>query len=820
MKQHIQKYLSLLEKEIKDKIKIDFNLENNLFAHFQIFDFVNFFLIREYILNDNVDKKDLFIGIPEKEYRENFFASILNSLTIIKLFQNYFNYEKLTPTLDVGDLIYYNSRVRRLISKNSETFTFKYHFPRTNEKDTTLPKDIKFLQKNAFTKLNPNLVENKNTVKKIDEYKNFLNLYFDDMFPLLTDFHNKTLVIAEKSFFTDNGFLPIKYTAKSGKISNNLPFFNFMIECCNDYRTAKKYLTSNSESFDEIVVIGEAKYREAFLDILQELKWQGRIKNIVLIGTEKPNTQNEFTEWLWSKDEIKLANGEMPQYTQKKVIENSNLLNKLVELKTEIDALKNEKNVDISFVLKYTNFYFRNIITNTALSKGTYKEYCDRLQSYFKSEKFEEELNDQFYNRDVFNPETIKESTNKVFQKFQEISKIIETQNLKWNYIKHKSNELANKKLFLIMDKKNYSAIANQIKSNKISNLKLISDKRIDNQIDYLQSWINDDTKNIANRQYIIPYLNNVDLFDTLNQLKGNCEVLCYKDIDEISFDNLVQYFYTQEKSKLIHKDRNSFVTSVFSEDIQYLQRQLDDLFKFDLDNESFRNNSYESIDLPKDTIKYEIVFEDGTKDKFDSSKGVFLIDGSEQIESTIGEVHKGATIRFYQNNNRSEFRKILQIFDTENLLSSFDEYSDNWKQTLKTLLADYRDYEELHSKIFNNNYSININTFRLYFDDDSNTRFPRKKTLDTIRNFCIEKGKNQEFIVTEFDKFLIYSKKDHSIRQQAGKILGNDLIEYEVSGKTEKSDSLKKLPEDILQNLLQTVKTKTIKNKILLDDD
>lgn len=94
MNQNIQQYISLLEKEIKDKIKKDFNLEKSLFADFKTFDFVNFYLIYNYILDDNPDKKDFFIGIPEKKIRPNFFSSILHSLTLVKLYQNYFNYQK------------------------------------------------------------------------------------------------------------------------------------------------------------------------------------------------------------------------------------------------------------------------------------------------------------------------------------------------------------------------------------------------------------------------------------------------------------------------------------------------------------------------------------------------------------------------------------------------------------------------------------------------------------------------------------------------------------------------------------------------------
>ena len=818
MKQQIRIYLSSLSEEIKSKIKNDFNLENSLFANFQLLDFVNFFLIYNYILDDNQDKKDFFIGIPEKDVSHIFLSSVLHSLTLVKLYQNFFNYRKTEPNLCCGDLIYSIRNKEYRIFEVKKIFDEQVFFNFKHQKKSDIGINDFLLKRNIFTKLNPDFVENKNTVKGIGCYRDFLDDYFGKDFPLITDFQNKTLVIAEKGFFKESGFLPIKYTTKSGVTTNKLPFFNYMIDCCNDFQTAKKYLTSNSERFDEVVIIGDPKYRESFSDVLQELKWQERVKNVILIGSQKPIHNHDFIEWLWSKDEMKIANSEMPQHPKKQVIVNNQLLDKLIELKSEIDLLKTEKKVDISFILKYTNFYFRNIITDTPLSKGRYQEYCDRLISYFKSEKFEEELNSQFYNRDIYNPEIIKESIERILSKFQEISTIIETQNHKWYFIKKIASELGNKKLYLVVEKKNYPVIYNQIQNHRISNIKLISDKRIDSQIDYLQQWINSDDKNIDNRDYIIPYLNNVEMFDTLSQLKGNCVVLCYKDIDEIAFDNLIQNFHNQEKNRLIHKDRKKFVSSVFSEDIHYLQRQLDNLFKFDFDNESFKNNPCESIDLPKEKIQYEIEFSDGSIDRFDSSKGIFLIDGNQQISTTIGEVYESATIRFYQNNNPKEFRKILKIFDEDNLLDTFDLYSNSWKQTLKLLLSKFENKENLYSKIFEEKHKIHYNTFCFYFDDNSTTRFPRRKTLEAIKNFCIDNDLKEELLVTEFDRLISYSKKDSSIRQQAGRIIGNDLIEFEASGKTEKSESLQKLPDSILQKLLETVQTKTIKKKTLLE--
>lgn len=817
MKNKIKDYLDLIHSEIQECYADEINLGETDFKKYSIFDFANFHLIYQYILDDKNDKNDFFISIPEDEYRENFFTSIFHSIVLIKLYQNFFNYEKQTPTLENADLIYkkYNREHRIFIVKSNYNGRVKinFRFPKKNE----LGINDFFFDKPNFTKLNPNLVDNKNASKNIDSYRLFLNTTFNENFPFITDFKNRTLVIAEKKFFKESKFLPIRYTNKNGSINNDLPFFSYLVECCNDFNSAQNFLLNESQQFDEIIIIGDAKYRNSFDFILQE-KYRDKFKNIIVIGTDKPSSENQFLEWWWSNDEIKIANNELPNNTIKVSLPNDNLYLLFIELTSEIQKIKDESKVNLAFILKYTNFFFRMILVNTNLSKGIYQEYLDRLNNYFQSEAFSDELNNFFYEKDIYNPDTIKNFTDRIFNLFSKISNTLESENLKWNYIKQKAKESNPKLFYIVVEKKNYDAVFNQTKNERINNIRLISDKRIDNSKLYLDKWINDEQQNSESRIVIIPYLNNLELYAKVKSIKGKCEILCYENLDEISFDNVEQAYQSQEKSKLNHKDRFEFFKTNFTHSTEIKKRQLDDIFSFDLNSENFNNNPYETIDLPRERAIYEIEFNDGTKDKFDSSKGVFLFENGEQIKATIGEVYVNATIRFYQNNSKEEFRKILKIFDTENLLDSFDKYSDSWKQTLKDLSSNFNSTERLFEALFTS-FKINYNTFRLYLDEKSSTRFPRVKTLEVIKDYCLKNNRSNDLIVTEFDKFKVYSKKDHSIRQQAGKVLGNDLLDYIASNKEEKSDSLQKLPNEILEKLTETIQKKTITKKTLVDE-
>lgn len=813
MKLQIKNYLNQIYSEIQECYSDEINIRENDFQRYSIFDFVNFHLIYQYVLNDNYNKNDFFISIPEDEYRENFFASIFNSIVLIKLYQNFFNLEKANPPLEIGDLIYSETkkRVYRVIGKTDKGLRLKYQFPKSNEKGAEIS-----ITGHKFYKINPNLSNGRNTAKNIDNYVSYLKKVFGKDFPFITDFKNNTLVIADQRFFKESKHLPIRYTNRNGKIKNDLPFFNYMVECCNNFETAENYLLDINQTFDEIIIIGDSKYRDVFDFILQE-KYRDKYKNIIIIGTEKPSSENDFLEWWWSNDEVKIANDELPKNTQKVCLQNDVLYSLFIELKEEIQKIKDESKVNLAYTLKYTNFFIRMILVNTNLSKGIYQEYLDRLNQYFQSEAFAEELNNLFYEKDIYNPDTIKGYTDRIFNLFSKISSSLESENLKWNYIRQKAKEITPKPIYLVVEKKNFDSVSVQLKNEKISNIRLISDKRIDGSKFYLDNWLNDNI-NSQNKLVIIPYLNNMELYTKFKAIKGDCEVLCYENLDEISFDNVELAYQNQEKANLNHKDRLEFFKTNFTHSTEVNKRDLDDIFSFDFNNDNFKNNPYEALDLPKESAVYEIQFSDGTIDKFDSSKGVFLIENGEQIKTTIGELYCNATIRFYQNNSKEEFRKILKIFDTDNLLDSFDKYSDSWKQTLKDLSVQFGSTERLYDSLFHS-YKIHYNTFRNYIDTDCVTRFPRVKTMEVIRDFCLKNNRTDELIVIEFDKFKMYSKKDHSIRQQAGKILGNDLLDYITSNKEEKSDSLEKLPNDILEKLTATIQEKTIIKKTLVDE-
>jgi len=61
---------------------------------------------------------------------------------------------------------------------------------------------------------------------------------------------------------------------------------------------------------------------------------------------------------------------------------------------------------------------------------------------------------------------------------------------------------------------------------------------------------------------------------------------------------------------------------------------------------------------------------------------------------------------------------------------------------------------------------------------------------MEAIRDLCIASNLTEIDFVINYDLVLKLSKEDKRIRQQAGKILGADLIDYVASGLSQKSDS------------------------------
>ena len=448
----IKNYLQELTLEIRKKLSQDDTIKNRI-EDFSLFELINFYLIHEYFLEDK-NKKDFFIHISEKENDTNFLNVILNAILLAKLYQNYFTYKDEKPFLEKEDVVYWKKNIYKVVGVAKEMIRLKNKFPKKNERDS----DEITVEKGVFTKINPNLSNGRNTSKNIEEYRNFLEQNFGKDFPFLIDFKCRTLVIAEKDIFKETKSLPIRYTSKKGKEDNSLPFFTYLVECCNDFESAREFLLNNNEYFDEVIVIGSSKYKEDIFRSVRQEKNNNRYKNIIIIGEEKPN--DDFIEWRWSNDEMRIAtNKGIIKVPQKEVILDKDLYDILFSLKQEIEAVRNEIEVDLSYLVRYFNFFIKMVFVNSPLSVSIFENHIDKLQSYFNSQNFQEKIENTFYEKDIYKKNLIREYTNKVLNKYNEIAELLGNRNKKWETIKQLAENY--EKIYLIVDKKHMMLLKN-----------------------------------------------------------------------------------------------------------------------------------------------------------------------------------------------------------------------------------------------------------------------------------------------------------------------------------------------------------------------
>src|SRR6185312_1130004 len=147
MNREIKEYLNTIIEEIGNTTIADYNLD--IFNEFEDFDLINFHLLNKHIFeNGNID---LFVGIPEEDYRENFFQSIFYSVTVVKLFQNYCAYHDTLPELKENDIIFTKNRIYKYLGTSGDKMILGFRFPKNNEKNSHTE-----VSRGIFTKLDPN----------------------------------------------------------------------------------------------------------------------------------------------------------------------------------------------------------------------------------------------------------------------------------------------------------------------------------------------------------------------------------------------------------------------------------------------------------------------------------------------------------------------------------------------------------------------------------------------------------------------------------------------------------------------------------------
>lgn len=802
MKNKVRAYIENLTQEVFSSIQKDYDLSDYAFKSF---DYINFYLINDFILSDG--NEDLFIGIPEDEYRENFFESILYSVSLIKYFQNYCTQSDQEYIYKKDDLLLIRKEIYKFSRFIGNKILASKKFPNKSEKDAHWELErLKYPVLLKKFKYKPRV-----SAELLFGYRNFYKSKLRDQnIEFLTRFNRKVLIISSKQISNINPYIPFRYWSKNGKQKHNLPI-EVMIEICNDFKTAKKELLDINEQFDELIMIGDTKYNkdEDFSEILKA-KNLGLVSNIILIGSNKPTTAHQFITWDWSNEEVKIANNEPVVTFNKKEIAFPELTTLTEELFAKIEEYKQSERINLSNCLKFCNFYFKLPLPTDDKCSAIIDDYIQRLSLHFDSDEIEK----IFHEADIYEPDRIDSIKRDILSIFERFGLLLKTKNPKLDYLIAKSKEDIQNSI--IVDKHFVLNLETFFRQQGIDRTKIISEKRHLESYYYLEKWIKDDSLNTTSRTYYIPYAVNIEQFKTLFNLKGQIVFLCYANLDSLRFTRINEYFINESEEKLSHKDREKFAKVKYQTTNPTADHRFDSLFFTEGKNVNEIVEEEKLLEEYKDEIEYKIVFTDNATLVAKSSKAVFLIDGNDQLKITIGDAYEGVTIRFYRNETPEDFERTLEHFDKDGLLNKISKYSNSWKDALHTLKDHFGNEAILLRKFRDKKLRIAEITFSNYFKPANETHFPRIQTLIIIRGICIENGFSHLLFVSEFNELMKYRAKDKEIRQSVGRGLSIDLLDWVATG--EKSENLKSIPDYILNNIKNSVQQKTIKSKKIIE--
>ncbi|MEO9257927.1 MAG: hypothetical protein ABI207_06070, partial [Crocinitomicaceae bacterium] len=799
----IKNYINAVIDEVENTTISDYNLDT--FDELEDFDLINFHLLNKHILENA--NTDLFIGIPEVDYRENFFESIFYSVTVVKLFQNYCAYQETLPELKGNDIIFTNNRIYKYLGIRNNKMILRFKFPKKNEKNSEceVPRGI-------FTKLDHNFDFQKHrTVECLKGYHKFLQKTFlNDNFPLMTEYAHKTLIISDKKVTKVNENIPFRYHSRNGIDLHNIPV-DTLIEVCNSFTVAKNLIENRKidTNFDEIIIVGDAKYREEIFNEILQCKWQGYFKSIILIGSAKPSTQNTFREWNWTKREIIIAHKQDPTGLKPLIVLNDLLVDEIGNLNDYLAECNiRYSGLDISYLLKFANFFLRQVIIGEAAVSAS-DNYLKRVQNHLE----EKELDGLILSSVGYNQSLKNDVIMNILNYFSRLRDLALVNNSKWNKILSLNQE--DKKIVLLVDKRQVEALRICLKANQIRHIKLVSTKKAGNTT-LLDDWLKDTDANTPDKSLIVTYLNDPDLYKQLMEVKGKVQVLCYDKLDIQIFNNLKAKEENELSRSISHTDRNYFVNTKFQRQVQPLVETT--FFKniFDFSG-CFQNSKYYNRDgePSKEGNYYEITFIDGSSDILEGSKSVFCMEGESLIVMDIDECSAGMMVKYYKNDNKTVFNELLKARDSQDTLIGIEVYANMWREALGKLRNQFPNLDRLYKEIFQNNKVIQLNAFKGYFTNDSSTKFPQTEVLDAIYNCFKRNGYSSNKFMENINEIKSAASQNLTIRIKFGRQLSKFLSMENNVDLNELNNDIENLPtmqRNLAEAFIKNGVIKTIK--------
>ena len=320
-----------------------------ILAH-DAFNWVNFRLL-ESLVNDS-DEGIFQIVIPNQQIKSEWLRPIFTSIALLKWQENAIN---TTPQYHLNfkpNCRYYLPRRGiEYIALGGNAFRL------ANDTNATR-RELTMTQCAELVALSDYREEHdRRTVRKaLKDYFDFFQQLMPNASTCPTHFTSRILVVSERGITEDAQHIPYQYNGDAP----SLPI-QPLIQVVNSWDDAADYL-ENDASFDTLFIVGTPKYRDKGHAILQSQIRFSQLKKIVLIGSEKLDTEADMRTWHWTFEELavlkhrKLVPFERLAFAQKEL----NCLQKDVEMLEK--GVYTEGVTLASFSQKLLNFPLRQVV--------------------------------------------------------------------------------------------------------------------------------------------------------------------------------------------------------------------------------------------------------------------------------------------------------------------------------------------------------------------------------------------------------------------------------------------------------------------------
>lgn len=577
-----------------------------------------------------------------------------------------------------------------------------------------------------------------------------------------------------------------------------------------------------------------------------------------MIGTESPDTNYNFTEWHWTKEEANLIrskdlHGEIRfkltapfQYNGQD--NGVTILQEHINLIKHILADTSEKhnNIRLDKVYYLVNEYLRYTLPsgreNDVAAKYLESLHTDTI-NFLESEDFK----NLFHERAVYSQQVISSISSQLKDAFSKLNAFFFEKSPKYAQI---SSALKNKDDYKVFTGGRYVVAHNSIlndvrnvpelhnKAYKVGVAPLFSRNEIKGFDYFIDSELNPDST-----QFLFPFILNRSQYENMLEANGDVKLYLYEDIEDFKFQKIREAYESKFCKKIEHVGRSLFTsqkyqyldepsseteTTVLTSDDNegllsgltrkfYTLKEHDQSFYeslFNIDDVEYNREKRDYV--PLDETEYSITFSDHETLNLLGFRRIILVEYDDEKESMVqipvNQVKAGEAIIVYRNQQQDILLDILFKQDNSGVMKDIERASNLWTSTLSEILRRINDDTRvLHELLKQHGVYLNFQTLLAYVNKDR--KFPQDaKTLEAIRQIALDYNLSSNYFTTseQLQNALKRKAQFHSLTITLGRGVSDEVTHYYFTGN--KGKILENLDPEIVDVLKQNIKRGIVK--------